>query len=218
MRHLVLVAGLTLYPLVVHLLVLQGAPGPAVAVLVGMSLLLLGMFLRAPARTRPWAWIGAYMALAAAGLASLLAGSVYALFVPPVLLNLILAAVFGATLHTGSIPLVERFMRLERAGPVPPVLAGYARRLTFTWTVFFLGMALLALALALLAPLPVWSLFANVLSYLCVALLFVGQFVYGYARYRDHGASAPWTAMRRLLLHSLRRPFALARDSGGGGK
>jgi len=105
---------------------------------------------------------------------------------PPVVINLALAAWFGMSLASGEEPVISWFARLVRGAELPQDLARYTRNSTVRWTVFFAGMAGVAAALALLATQQTWSLFANGINYLLVAVLFVGEYVYRRLRYRHH--------------------------------
>jgi len=131
----------------------------------------------------PGVWgFGAGAALAAA---LLFADADTLLKFPPVVINLALAAWFGKSLAPGEEPVISWFARLVR-GELPADLARYTRNSTLMWTVFFVGMAGVAAALALLATQQTWSLFANGINYLLVGALFVGEFAYRRLRYRHH--------------------------------
>src|SRR6185295_3372468 len=54
-----------------------------------------------------------YLLLAVTGLIGIGMDGTFALYLPPVVLNLMLALVFGRTLGRGQMPLIERFMRLH---------------------------------------------------------------------------------------------------------
>ena len=108
------------------------------------------------------------------------------LFLPPAAINVALGAFFASTLPRGREPRIARYARLERGDELPPDIARYARRLTWIWTVFFFASAIVGLLLAVAAPLAVWSAFANVVSYLLVAGLFVGEYGYRRLRFAHH--------------------------------
>lgn len=186
------------YPLLVHLLILYKVPLAAVAGLVATSLVYFYTMLRLRARPRVrYAWIGVYALLAAVGSLNLLTGTVYALYLPPLLINSALMIVFALTLRRGSMPLVERLMRMEYFGSgLPAALVRYARNLTRVWVGYFAGIVLGSLVLAVRAPLESWSLFANVLSYLFVALLFLAQYAWRLWHYRQYGVFMPWDTLR----------------------
>lgn len=186
------------YPLLVHLLILYGVPVVAVAGLVATSVVYFytTLSLRGGERLRI-AWIGIYALLAVVGSLNLLTDTVYALYLPPLLINSALMMVFGLTLRRGSMPLVERLMRMEYFGSeLQPALVRYARNLTLVWTGYFAGIVLISLVLAVNAPLEVWSLFANVVSYLLAIILFLAQYAWRALRYRQFGVFTPWDTVR----------------------
>jgi len=170
-----------LYPLLMHVLIVNGQVAAALLGLAAMALLAAASALQQPQGRAPALL---YAAIAVAALISLGAGLELALYLPPVAFNLMFALVFARTLRAGAVPMIEHFMRLHHGHDMPPELRGYARRLTIVWTALFAAGALTALLLAVFAPLEMWSLFANVINYLLIALLFIGQFVFGYFRYR----------------------------------
>jgi len=187
-----------LFPLLVHLLILYKVPFVAVAGLVAASL--LSFFTMLMLRQGPrmqFALVGMYVLLAAVGLLNLLTDTVYALYLPPLLINVGLMTVFGQTLRRDSMPLIERLMRMEYpGGDLPVALVRYARNLTRVWVGYFASIALVTLVLAVSAPLELWSLFANVLSYLFVLILFLAQYAYRALRYRQYGVFMPWDTLR----------------------
>ena len=97
------------------------------------------------------------------------------MYLPPVLVNLALMALFGKTLLSGATPLVSRVASLWR-GTLDTVVSRYTRRVTIAWTIFFALMALESIGLALFAPVHVWSLFTNFLNYVFVLLFFVIEY------------------------------------------
>lgn len=97
------------------------------------------------------------------------------MYVPPVLINVALLILFGRTLLPGTTPLIARMAMLWR-GDLDAEVARYTRRVTAAWAVFFAVMALESIALALFAPLHVWSLFTNCLNYLLVLFFFVVEY------------------------------------------
>jgi len=97
------------------------------------------------------------------------------IYVPPVVINIALMTLFGRSLLPGATPLVARVASLWR-GPLDPVVSLYTRRVTIAWTAFFALMAVESIALALFAPLHIWSLFTNFLNYVLVLLFFVVEY------------------------------------------
>lgn len=96
-------------------------------------------------------------------------------YVPPVLINIALMVLFGRTLLPGATPLVSRIASLWR-GPLDHMVSQYTRRVTIAWTVFFALMVLESVALALFAPLSIWSLFTNFLNYVLILLFFLVEY------------------------------------------
>ncbi len=180
------------YPVVAHVAVLTQRPALIAA---SIGLLVVLVLLPALSRGRAFAWIA--LALAGYGLyATVTAGKGLALLLlPPVLLNGIMAWLFGRTLKQGRTPLIERAARTMR-GPgavLSPEVVAYARGVTQVWTALFIMLATVDLALAALAspgglllaaglhppvtvPVSAWSLFANVLTYVLIAAVFGVEF------------------------------------------
>lgn len=206
MRVVLQTLGMIFYPLLVHFLILLNVPVVAVVGLVITSLVYFYIMLqvRQSARTR-LAWIGMYALLAVVGLVNLLTHTVYALYLPPVFINLALMLLFAMTLRGDSMPLVERMMRMEYPnGDLPQPLVRYARNLTRVWVGYFATIVLISLILAVTAPLELWSLFANVLSYVFAILLVLAQYAYRALRYRKHGLFMPWDTLRLMARTSPR--------------
>ena len=200
MRTVLQILGMIFYPLVVHLLISMDAPWLAVAGLVVTSLIYLFLLFsqRRGGRVHP-GWVALYLLLTGLGIVNLLSHTHYALYVPPVVINLAMAVFFGATLRAGSTPLVEQMMRFEYQGlPPPPPLQAYARRLTEIWVAYFVGVAVVSVILAYSAPLVVWSLFINILNYVFAIVLLFGQYLYRLLRYRAYGIFMPWDTLRYM--------------------
>ncbi|MFZ2628035.1 MAG: hypothetical protein WAX67_04035 [Rugosibacter sp.] len=90
-------------------------------------------------------------------------------------MQLILCMTFGRTLLAGRQPLCTRFAEAMH-GPLTPQHENYARQVTVAWTLFFAVMAVLSSGLFFLAPLAIWSVFANFLTLPLVALMFIAEY------------------------------------------
>lgn len=170
------------YPVLVHLAVLWRAPHLEWLALVVMCAIPLYQGLRA---LRPGHWLAL---LALAGLLWVLTrigGGMYALFVPPVVTPAVVVAVFAGSLRAGQVPVATRLAQLSRDVLEPDVLV-YTRRVTAMWALILAAIAVGNAALALLAPLPVWSLFSNFVNYLLVGLVFVLEYLYRRLRFPTH--------------------------------
>ena len=119
------------------------------------------------------------------------------LFVPPIAINLALAWLFGRTLVRGRVPLISRFALMEQA-TLSPEVAAYTRLLTWLWTALFIGAAAISLALAMSGHHDAWSLFTNLINYLLVGALFLGEFAYRRVRFRNYRHHSPLQLLRNV--------------------
>ncbi len=90
-------------------------------------------------------------------------------------LQLILLITFGRTLFAGRQPLCTRFAEAVHS-PLTQRHENYARKVTVAWTLFFTLMALTSTLLFFLAPLRIWSVFANFLTLPLIALMFIAEY------------------------------------------
>ena len=198
-RRITAVALVVAYPLFAHAASLLNSPGLTVA---SVAILAAAMLVRPLTEGRRWAWLATpAVALAIVGLWRIDAAALV-LYLPPILLNVFLAWLFGHTLLRTSTPLIERLVRLLQppGEPPEPAIVHYARRLTLLWTALFVLLAAVNLGLAacvapgglleaanIRAPLSVsreaWSLFANVLSYAILVVFFLLEYTYRRRRF-----------------------------------
>lgn len=99
-----------------------------------------------------------------------------------VAINAALGLWFASTLRAGAQPLIAA-MAEKIHGHLTPTMARYTRNVTRAWVAYFAAMVLLSLLLHLLAPFEVWATFANLLTPLTVAAMFLGERL---LRYRLH--------------------------------
>jgi uncharacterized membrane protein len=96
---------------------------------------------------------------------------------PSIGLNVMLAAVFAATLRKGRTPIIHAIAASAMQGePVTPAFERHLRRVTLAWTVFFAVMAAACAVLGFAAPFAWWSFFANVLYWPIVLAMFLGEY------------------------------------------
>ena len=88
----------------------------------------------------------------------------------------LLGLAFGRTLRAGQVPMVSRFAALVH-GDLTPALARYTRQVTWAWTLYFSAITTLSLLLFWLAPVAVWSAFANLLNLPLLILMFAAEYV-----------------------------------------
>ncbi|MEO8078921.1 MAG: hypothetical protein ABI641_00230 [Caldimonas sp.] len=181
-------------------------------VIVGPMLALVAVL----AWRRDWRVVAA---LAAAALGGLAAGaSLGGSFAPRTLylaqhvgVHLALAVVFGATLAPGREPLIVGLAtRVHRQ--LTPAMAHYCAGVTRLWTAYFLGMAILSIAIYLLLPFATWATFANFVTPAAMAALFVGEYL---VRYRLHPEFERATLRAAIAAYARRSPAAAAARDGG---
>lgn len=174
----VAVAGcIALYAVLMHRVNVAGQPGLLGALLAAAPLFLLALAILMNVRTR------------VAGGALFLSGTVALWLAWPVVarhsgtlfwlqdiaLLLGLLFVFGRTLLPGRKPLCVTFAEMMH-GPLSPEHARYARRVTVAWAAFFAGLATISTLLFLLAPLAMWSLYANFMVLPLIGVMFIVEY------------------------------------------
>jgi uncharacterized membrane protein len=122
--------------------------------------------------------------LALAGLAILAAwafpilqknvGTLY--FLQHVTVNGFLCTLFARTLSANLTPLCTVFARHTRQHMSEAVVL-YTRRVTQAWALFFATVTAASVLLFSLAPIEIWSGFANLMTPLLVLLMFVGEYL-----------------------------------------
>jgi uncharacterized membrane protein len=185
------------YPLVAHI---AASRDSLALTLLAIALLAAATLMPALVRGNIPAWLAAAGIAFSCWLLWRMSLPVLPLYIAPVLVPAFMAWVFGHTLSAGSVPLIARLIRALHADDEPePAVWQYARALTLAWTLFFIALASSNLLLAAFAepgglllasgispaltvPRQWWSLFANVLGYVLVALFFVIE--YAYRRHR----------------------------------
>lgn len=187
------------YPVTAHIAIASQSESLTIA-----SLAVLGSLILLPglAEGNRMAWLLVPAVIAGILLLSRTRSGSLPLYAPPVLITGFIAWTFARTLAPARTPLIERFVRLMH-GPGEPIdvaIRDYARRLTGIWAALLTTLSTVNLTLALLAvptgllislgiepymPVPqaVWSLFANVLNYVIVAVFFVGEHLYRRQRF-----------------------------------
>ena len=103
----------------------------------------------------------------------------------PILIFSMLFIIFFTSLRHGSMPLISRFAILMTNDASDNVVQ-YCRWATVAWAVFFLLMLFVSSLLAFYASLHTWSLFANFISYLLIATMFIMEFLFRRWHLKDH--------------------------------
>lgn len=179
MRH-VLVGLLTVsYPLIVWLGLGRLEPR-----WLALPLVVVAVLRALATRERVWL-VAAAGALVLAGV-TFFGNGTLPLKLYPVLVNVVLLAVFGASLAT-SRSLIERLARL-REPDLPPSGVAYTRKVTQVWCGFFVLNGGIALATALRASDAAWAMYNGLISYVLMGLLFAGEWLVR-KRVRAHHAN-----------------------------
>jgi len=146
-----------------------------VLALLPMSVALLGLIRRAAGTVLCCAALVGMIGLLVVGLPLLKHHVSWVYFIQNVTVNLLLGLWFGLSLTQGNEPLCTTF-----AGQLHPVmhplLRWYTTRLTQVWTAFFFLMMSMSIGLFFLAPVTVWSVFANLLALPIAMLVFVIEY------------------------------------------
>jgi len=189
------------YAILAHL---WAARGESACAALAILVLLGALTIRPLLRGSPWALGLLAAAAAVVGLTNAAHWAALLLFLPPVIINLGLAWLFGHTLARGRTPLVAQIVALLHPDNDVPdeSVWDYARSVTVCWTVLFCVNASICLVLALLAtPLGLlsafgiappfgiatshWSGFANFGCYGLSGLMFVLEYAYRRRRYPE---------------------------------
>jgi len=87
----------------------------------------------------------------------------------------LMAASFGLSLRRNKVALCTQLADKVH-GPLSPKEVLYTRRVTVAWGLFFLAITGVTLSLFILAPLRIWSLFANFCVVPLVGLMFLAEY------------------------------------------
>jgi len=96
-------------------------------------------------------------------------------------MHALLAWWFGSSLRGDGLTVIGQFA--QRVHALTPDMRVYTGNVTRVWTVYFVAMALASIAIYAWLPFSAWALFANVLTPIFIAALFIGEHV---MRYRLH--------------------------------
>ncbi|MDI1340531.1 hypothetical protein [Polaromonas sp.] len=107
----------------------------------------------------------------------------------------LLGLAFARTLRAGQQPMVSRFAAIIH-GSLSPALARYTRQVTWAWTLYFAVMTTLSLLLFWLAPVSVWSAFANLLNLPLLVVMFTAEYAARLVLLAPSDRSGPLEAIR----------------------
>ncbi len=90
----------------------------------------------------------------------------------------------------------------------PPEIAGYTRRVTWAWCVFFAGMALTSVLLFVFAPLSSWSVFNNLLNLPLVVVMYLTEYAWRRRRFPNFSHASIAVVFRAFRNFDFNRPAA----------
>jgi uncharacterized membrane protein len=136
-------------------------------------------------------------------------GASAALFypIPYLTVYVTLLWLFGRTLRTGREPLVTR-LATHVHGELPEEMVRYTRQVTWAWCIFFATMATTSTLLFLLGPLPVWSVFNNLLNLPLVVAMYLGEYAWRLWRFPNFSHASIATVFRAFRNFDFNRPAA----------
>jgi len=170
------------YPLLVHLSILIDRPKLQAASIICFC---AGLLYQPLSHSRPGAWLLLLFASVVAILLAYWGSALWFLYLPPVLLPLMMLIIFGRSLRRGRLPLVTAIGEAAR-GPLSPAMRHYTRRVTQTWCLVFVYMSLVALILPWMGHEALWSWLSNVINYVLVIGLIIGEFILRKWLFPDH--------------------------------
>ncbi|WP_286088612.1 hypothetical protein [Enterobacter asburiae] len=142
-----------------------------------MALVLLLRLRQAQRNAGPMRYVVQCVALAGIALcaASYLLKTHQWLLLYPVVVNLVMLAVFGGSLWT-TMPLVERLARLREPN-LPPEGVRYTRKVTLVWCGFFIGNGAMALFTVLHGDMHLWTLWNGMVAYILMGTLMATEWL-----------------------------------------
>lgn len=110
-------------------------------------------------------------------------------FLPPVLIPLALAYVFGKTLMGGQTAFITSIAQKIRTTPLAEKEKKYTRFITYMWVLFFLFLSIESMLVAFFYDMETWSYITNFLNYILVVLFVMFEYL-----------------LRRIILKNLEHP------------
>lgn len=176
------IALLCCYPVFVHLAVVFQEPWFRVLALI---LLTTGIVYKGLLNKSRGAWLTLLAVIVITLAVSRVNQWHYLFYLPPVLIPALIAGLFIRSLLAGREPLVTAIGENAR-GPLSTEMREYTRHVTLMWAVVLIVMTALGIVLPLLSNERIWSLYTNFASYMFVAIIFVGEYLYRLYRFKNH--------------------------------
>lgn len=160
--------------------------------------------------------MGVFTGLALASASLYWADAVFiVVYVPPLAAFAFMAYFFHRTLRDGVEPLITRVARKEHPD-LPVEMARYTRTLTWVWSLCFVLLLLIALVLAPLLPLDLWSRWIHGLGYGVPSILFLGEYAYRHRRFPNHSHGSLTLLTLNIVTVSKEAALALSANRSQG--
>jgi uncharacterized membrane protein len=159
---------LPMYPVVVHFGLIENSLVPLLLVA------LIGLFAFSIKYYRSALLVGLLIIMSLLMLYKGMVADLY--FLPPIVINLVIGAIFINGLRPNQTPVIEKYILLME-GAVSDRQRQYARWVTVAWSCLLVAMLIESIVLALYFSHETWSLFTNFINYLVLGLMFLGEYV-----------------------------------------
>jgi uncharacterized membrane protein len=178
----VLFLAFCLCPFVVHFALTTGRGANAAAMMSGVDIAVMGTLFTLKSADK-WKWWAAGITVACLSMLALWWHASQQNFlatsgIPHAAVYFGLLIFFGRTLLPGREALISSVAAKVYGRPLSDGIATYTRGVTAAWCVFFALQIAVSLLLFLFAPLPVWSLFVNILNFPLLVLMFGCEYLY----------------------------------------
>jgi uncharacterized membrane protein len=162
---------------------------------IALVCLLIAVFSAPLKQRRVWAWSALVCGATALYLLIIRGHGMYALYLPPIAIPLLIFWLFARSLRSGATPLVSQIAETMRGNPLPEVLRAYTRHVTQWWCAIAIGLMISAIVSAIWASPELWSTITNVIHYLIMGVFFVLEFAYRRVKYAE---LEPWGLVQYL--------------------
>jgi len=113
----------------------------------------------------------------------------FVIYLPPVLIPLALAIIFGRTLMGEQTAFITSIAQKIRRAHLAETEKNYTRVITYMWVLFFLFLAIESAVVAIIYNIQTWSYITNFLNYILVAIFAICEYL-----------------LRRIILRDLEHP------------
>lgn len=173
---------LAAYPLTIHLALLTDSPQ---ALILAPIFFALGILWQPLLKGRWLAWLVLMGVVVSLLIIERIGFTQYLLFLPPVIFPALMLTLFAQSLLGNREAFITHIGEVSR-GPLPLEMRRYTRRLTGIWCAVFILLMLEGLFLPFISGAKTWSWLTNIVNYLMVGGLFLGEFYWRKLRFPQH--------------------------------